>query len=102
MLFRSLKLGIMGSGSLTDMTTGEQFPVSNNEASIPFSSYQTRFLQAGTGGDTCDVADTDCNSCISFQELIAYANAWVNNQGPSFNDLIARANSWVERNKSVC
>jgi len=47
-------------------------------------------------------ADTNCDNCVSFTELMNYANRWINKQGPSFDDIMQAANGWAGRNKAVC
>jgi len=47
-------------------------------------------------------ADANGDNCISFNEIMNYANQWINKQGVYFEDVMQAANSWIGRNKAVC
>jgi len=54
-------------------------------------------------GGSCDTdADTNCDGCVAFTELMTYANNWVAKLGPTFTDVMNVANRWILRNKGVC
>jgi len=55
---------------------------------------------------TCNTAaDISCDNCVSFTELLSYANAWVAKTGnpvPTFTNVLQAANAWIGRNKAMC
>ena len=76
-------------------------PVTQTETCIGFCEQSTGNCQScNTNAD-----NNPCNSCVSFTELLSYANAWVAKTGspvPTFTNVLQAANAWIGRNKLVC
>ena len=95
----SVTLTFEGSGTLGVGGVWIQSYDSNIMPSYEFAGNQDVTLDVSS----CDTeADTNCDVCVSFSELITFANLWVDGFGPLFQDVIESANRWVSRDKEIC
>jgi len=96
---KSIQVSVTGTGTCA-LTNGLGVESYDGIAGSASSVGGSATLTLANPQDTS--ADINSDGCVSFTELLSYANAWVAKTGPTFNNVLEAANRWVVRNKAIC